>query len=582
MKNQKTDSSIHRRMSFGWGFILCLLSFSLQAQETPKWTKKARGAIFSIITYDKQNNIQGTGNGFFISETGEAVSDYTLFKGVERAIIITATGKQLPVKQILGADDMYDIIKFQVDTQKEKLTVLPIATSPTPAGESVWLLPYSTQKEMKCQSGKVEEIVQAGKEYSYYTLRLPITDKLVSCPITNQAGEVIALAQASTAGDEKVSYAIDVRMAASLSIGALTANSAALRSIGIRKALPATEKEALVFLYMKAGGEKPEIYLELLNEFISTYPTTAEGYRRRAEHYTQAFKDSAHYELAEQDIKKAMSLTDRKDDIHFALCRMILQHCTSEQHFGYKDWGLERSLAECRQAIAIDSIPLYLQTEGDLLFALRNYQEAHRAYMAVNASNLATASTWYAAAQSLRLTGDTTQVVADSVLALINHAVDSYARPYPQEAAPYIWERAKVLADMSRPREAVADYNEYYTLLNGNVNDLFYYQREQAAIAGRMNQLAIDDIARAIELAPQNADYLAEQASLYVRFNQTDKAMESCKKALAIFPDYPDCHRILGICHALKGEKQQAYECLMKAKELGDPHAAPLIERYCK
>lgn len=562
--------------------LLCLLCVATQAQEMPKWTKKARNAIFSIITYDNQDNIQSTGNGFFISETGEAVSDYTLFKGAERAIVITTTGKQFPVQKILGADDMYDIIKFQVDTQKEKLTILPLATSPALAGESVWLLPYSTQKEMKCQTGKIEEIVRTDKNYNYYTLRLPITEKTVSCPITNQAGEVIALAQTSTSGDEKVSYAIDVHMAASLNIGALTANSSALRSIGIRKALPSTEKEALVFLYMKAGREKPEVYLDLLNEFINTYPTTAEGYRRRAEHYVQTFKDSVHYELAEQDIEKALNLTEKKDDIHFAFSRMMFQNCVSAQPVRYKDWGLERSLAECRQAISIDSIPLYLQTEGDLLFALRNYHEAHRAYMAVNSSNLATASTWYAAAQSLRLTNDTTQTVADSVLALINHAIACYARPYPQETAPYIWERAKVLADMGRPREAVADYNEYYTLMNGNVNDLFYYQREQAAIAGRMNQLALDDIARAIELNPQNADYLAEQASLYVRFNQPDNAISSCQKALTLYPDYSDCYRILGICYALKGEKKLAHDNLAKAQDLGDPYAESLIEKYCK
>lgn len=563
--------------------LFCLLSMTLQAQEAPKWAKKARNAIFSVITYDQEDNILRTGNGFFISEAGEAVADYTLFKGVHRAVIVTTSGKQLSVSRILGANDMYDIIKFRVDAGKEKLTVLPLAASPAQTGEAVWLLPYSTQKEAECRTGKIEETVSAGADsaYSYYTLRLPVTDKTVSCPVTNQAGEVIALAQASTTGDGRVSYAIDARMAASLTIGALTANSTALRSIGIRKALPATEEEALVFLYLKAGHEEPGTYLELLSEFINTWPSSAEGYRRRAELYVQSFKDSLHYDLAEQDIQKALTLTDKPDEIHFAFCRMMLQNNTSAQPFSYLDWGPERALDECRQAIATDSLPLYVQTEADLLFTLRRYADAHRSYMVVNASRLATPSTWYAAAQSLRLASDTiTQAVADSVLTLIDHAVCCYARPYPQEAALYLWERAGALMDAGRPREAVADYNEYHQLLGGQVNAHFYYQRSQAAIAGRLNQLALDDIAQAISLDPQNADYLAEQASLCVRFNQLDSAIESCQKALAIMPDYADCHRLLGICHALRGEKEQARTSLQRARELGDPHAGALMEKY--
>lgn len=50
-------------------------------------------AVFSIVTYDKDNKIKNTGNGFYINENGTALSDYTLFEGAERAVIINATVK---------------------------------------------------------------------------------------------------------------------------------------------------------------------------------------------------------------------------------------------------------------------------------------------------------------------------------------------------------------------------------------------------------------------------------------------------------------------------------------------------------
>ena len=538
-------------------------------------------AIFSIITYDESDKIKATGNGFFIHSNGEALSDYSIFKDAHRAVIVTTEGKQLPVTHILGANEIYDIIKFRVDVGKEKITILPLAKVPSVEGESVWLLPYSTQKKSECQTGIIDEVVTAAEKYQYYTLKMSITDKMVSCPITNNRGEVIALVQKPVSDEQSnICYAVDANFAADLSIRALTANSSSLRSIGIKKALPATEEEALVFLYMKAGNEEPSIYLDMLNEFIATYPNSAEGYQRRATHYVDNYKDEQHFQMAEKDLQKALELNPKKDEVYHTLCRLILMNINADTTITYKDWGVEKALSTIEQAITLDSLPLYLQTQGDLHFILKNYEQAYQAYQAVNRTKLATPESYYAAARSLQMLNDSSNDTL--IFSLIDKAVNCYSRPYPAEAAPYIWERARAREVIGQYREAVLDYNEYHTLLAGRVSDNFYYRREQAAIAGRMNQLALDDISKAIELAPENADYLAEQASLYARFNQVDNAISSCQKALAILPDYADCYRIMAICYAQKGENDKVCEYLNKAKELGDKHCDALIQKYCK
>ena len=48
-----------------------------QPQSGPAKLKKA---VFSIVTYDKDNKIKNTGNGFYINENGTALSDYTCLK----------------------------------------------------------------------------------------------------------------------------------------------------------------------------------------------------------------------------------------------------------------------------------------------------------------------------------------------------------------------------------------------------------------------------------------------------------------------------------------------------------------------
>jgi hypothetical protein len=85
--------------------ILLSLVFVLLAQwaaaQTPKWAEKARKAVFSVITYDQEDKILRTGNGFFVSESGTGLSDSTLFKDAYRAVVIDADGRQLPVEAIL-------------------------------------------------------------------------------------------------------------------------------------------------------------------------------------------------------------------------------------------------------------------------------------------------------------------------------------------------------------------------------------------------------------------------------------------------------------------------------------------------
>ena len=132
--------------------LACCFVAQLATAQTPKWAEKARKAVFSIVTYDKENKIKGTGNGFYIDMQGIALSDYSLFEGAERAVIINANGKQLEINRIHGANSMYDVVKFST-TMEKKQVVLPLATQPAKVGETVYLLPYSTQKATTIQTG---------------------------------------------------------------------------------------------------------------------------------------------------------------------------------------------------------------------------------------------------------------------------------------------------------------------------------------------------------------------------------------------------------------------------------------------
>ena len=560
-----------------WIMTCCLVA-QLASAQAPKWAEKAKKAVFSVVTYDKENKIKGTGNGFYIDAQGTALSDYTLFENAARAVVINADGKQQDVSRILGANSMYDIVKFNTPIDK-KQTTLTLASQPAKVGETVYLLPYSTQKATTLQTGKVTSVDSIGNNSFYYTLEMKTGEKTVSCPIMNANGEVLGLIQKNASDESMESYAIGASYGASLAISALSMNDGALNKIGIKKALPDTEEQALVFLYMSSEQMDKETYLSVLNDFLSQYPHSMEGYIRRANYY-MSMKDTSKYPLADEDLKKAIEVSSSKEDAMFQVAKAMYSFLISQEgKEGYGEWSYDKTLELIRDAIQKNNQPLYVQLEGDILFAQGKYGEAFNCYDKVNQSSLASAATFYSASKAKQLTEGSD---INEVLALMDSAIVKLSKPYFGEAAPYFYERADLRAQAGKYREAVMDYNTFYDAVSGDVTAYFYFQREQAEMQCRMYQQALNDINKAVEMAPEEVDYWVEKGSVHLRVNQLDEAIAAFNKALSMNDQYAAAYRMLGYCQAMQKKNKEACANFAKAKELGDEVVDQLIEKYCK
>ena len=558
--------------------VCCILSQLSYAQVTPKWADKAKKAVFSIVTYDKDNKIKNTGNGFYINENGMALSDYSLFEGADRAVIINADSKELPVLRIQGGNSMYDVVKFNTEADKKTVALKP-ATLPATVGETVYLLPYSTQKAASCQTGKVTKVDTIGNNAYYYTLDMATSEKTVSCPIMNANGEVLGLIQKNASDDAKESYAISATYGASLSITALSMNDMSLNRIGIKKALPDTEDQALVYLFMASSQQSREDYAATLNDFLEQYPNSADGYIRRATTYME-YRDNEHDTLAEADLKKAMNVTSTKGETQYNIAKLIYSYVVSlGDQKPYGDWSYDKALSTIREAIKADNQLVYTQLEGDILFAMRQYPEAYAAYEKVNQSSIASAATFYSAAKTKQLIEGTDM---NEVVALMDSAVAYFTKPYTSEAAPYFYERAEVKAQMGKYREAVVDYDAFYDAIGGRVTATFFLQREQAEVQCKMYQQAINDINKAVEMTPEDVEMWVEKGSVHLRVGQHNEAVEALNKAISLDPKNGAAYRMLGYCQVQMKKNKEACANFAKAKELGDEVVDGLIQKYCK
>ena len=566
-----------RKMKMILAMSLCLLAQWTMAQ-APKWVEKAKHAVFSVVTYDKNDQILNTGNGFFVTEDGVALSDYTLFKGAQRAVIIDNEGRQMPVLNIMGADDMYDVVKFRVGIEK-KVTALPIATRQPAAGTLVYLLPYSTQKGRTCTTGHLKSANKVEGNYLYYTLELPLKDKMISCPLTDAEGAVFGLAQKSSGQDTAtICYAVDARYAMDQKISALSYNDETLTNIGIKKALPDTEEQALIFLYMASTQLTPEKYMEVLNDYIEQYPNSTDGYIRRATQLLSTSQDEATLKQVAADMDQALKVASQEEAVRFDRAKLIYNYMLTNPATPHEDWSFDKALEEIQQAIDLQALPVYVQLKGDILFAKQDYPGALAAYEQVNHSDMASPTSYFSAAQ----TKEMMKAPATEVLALMDSCIALCPQPYTNTTGPYLLARAQALLNANQARKAMLDYDAYYKAMNGNVNAAFYYYREQAAMQARQYQRALDDLAKAIELAPDELLYRAELAVVNIRVGRSEEAIRILQEALKIEPEYAEAYRLMGQAYIQLQKKDEACESFAKAKELGDPNVDALIEKHCK
>lgn len=547
---------------------IAMSAFTLHAQN-PSWAKKAASAVFTLKTFRADGSLLASSNGFFTNEDGIALSCFAPFKGAERAVIIDAQGKEWPVESLIGANEMYDVAKFQVAIKKS--TALPLASAAT-KGATVWMMPYSAKKTPDCQRGTVSSTETFQDKYLYYTLSVPANEQNTGCPVLDDNGQVLGLLQPSTT-TSTTNYAVSALFVNDIHASAFNATDPTLRSTAIDKALPDSQDEALLALYMSASAMDNARYENLVDRFIQKFPDSADGYINRARILTA----KGSFEAADKDMKQALSTGDKKDDVHYQYAQLIYQKEVYQSSQPYPDWSLDRALSESQEASRLNPQPVYRQQQAQILYAQKKYDEAYTIYNELTTGPLRSAEIFYAAAQCKLQTGD-----RNTMLALLDSAVNTFTKPYVKTAAPFLLARAQALHDAGKYRPAVSDYNEYEALMASQLTADFYYLRHQAEVGGHLYQQALDDIKRATEMAPQEALYWAEKASLELRVGMTDEALKTAKQCISTDPGMSDGYLFLGVAQCVKGQKSEGLQNLSKAKELGNSQAQSLIDKYSK
>jgi tetratricopeptide (TPR) repeat protein len=559
--------------------VLQTLAVAVAQKKLPKWVDKVSKAIITVETTTPEG-VTKTGSGFFIQENGEAAAAYDLFINAEKATVTTATGEKLPVTHILGADDMYGVIRFKVATPR-KTAFLIQAKTVIPSGSIVFIPPSGEVKEPT--QGAISEITKINSACDYYKIETPLPKSQESYPLVTENGEVFAFTQADASGMGKT-YGISIAYIKSLQIAAMDLFKRTYTDIGIRKAWPQSIDDAQINLLLYASREDAPTYLETLNDFVAAFPDRPEGYTSRASHYAHYRRELAPSESEQPamldrawaDLEKAEKQTKNKGEACFNRAKLIFGIAASDSTLRHRNWNVESAAAYLQKALAEEDLPLYRQLEGDIALYSGDYEKACAAYATVNRSPAASGLSYYLAAKSRQQMSDNFNYM--EVISLIDSAV---ARSPNAEAQEYLLESVDLKMQTGLYAQAIKDYDKYYMLTGGNVGDAFYYYREQAKFRANDLDGALKDIEKAISLNSENAIYHAETASVYLRLQEPAKAQACAEKALALDPEFASACRLLGVCLVRQDRKDEACRHFEKAKELGDPVVEKLITENC-
>lgn len=535
--------------------------------QSPKWLKKVKAAQVTIMVYNRNGDMTET-QGVLADDRGTILTEYDALKHAARAVVVDAGGKEYPVKEVLGANAMYNVAKLQMDWQKGKLTFLQPSDSQSQVQDPVYILPYAKAgKNAECTEGTVVKVDTFRNNFNFYTIDNPKNERLKNCAVLNGKGEMIGLLQTG-AREDLHAYVIDSRFITSLKIRPMDAGNNDLKAIYIRKALPEKEEDALTYLYLLDKRDSTN-YTGCMDDFVQRYPKNSSGRILKAEYMIE----NGNYREADRLYEEALNTEGiSKDEIYFSKARAIYALNLNRSYQKYSDWDMEKSLTEVRNASSINPLPIYTQQEANCLFVLKRYEEAQQKFLALAGTNLRSADIFLNAAQC-----NIVQNKEEGVLELLDSALACYSTPYPAAAANLILIRANELAKAGKNRDAVIGMLDYERLAGGNLNANFYYKRQQLGIKARMYSQALSDIEKTIALEPKEPLYYAEAAALNYRVAKLDDAIEYARKAIEIDNTFADAYRIMGVCYSQKGNKAEARKYLQKAIDLGDTLAAGII-----
>ena len=191
--------------------------FALAAELTAEQIYKAASpAVFYIEIFDEAEELIKTGSGFFISETGLAVTNYHVVIGAVSAKITTDDGEVLDISGIYDYDWKKDIALIKIEG--EGFDHLELADSSLiQTGATVYTLGSPLGLQASFTRGIVSQSLREIEGSEYIQLDAPISSGSSGGALLDTTGRVAGITSATAIGAQNINLAVPINFLSDLS-----------------------------------------------------------------------------------------------------------------------------------------------------------------------------------------------------------------------------------------------------------------------------------------------------------------------------------------------------------------------------
>jgi len=189
--------------------ILALGSPASMAQESvPGVVRKIGPSTVAIRVYDRGGTVVGQGTGFFITSTGEVITNYHVLQEAEYADVKTSDGDVYPVKKVLADDREGDLIRISVDTFGDATRPVSIAKIVPEVGEHVVVFGSPLGLERTVSDGIISAVREIPGFGRIMQVTAPISPGSSGSPVANMKGEVVGIVSFFVGPGQNLNFAI--------------------------------------------------------------------------------------------------------------------------------------------------------------------------------------------------------------------------------------------------------------------------------------------------------------------------------------------------------------------------------------
>lgn len=177
-------------------------------ENLPSLIKRIEPSTVIVFTYDNKGEFLCQGSGFFISQNGDIITNYHLFRGAKSAEVKTPDGKIYSVPRIIAVDDQSDIIRISIDIASPYVYPLPLCTTLPEVGERVIVYGSPLGLEKTVSDGIVSAVREVPDCGEVIQITAPVSPGSSGSPVLNMNGEVIGVATFQMVKGQNLNFAI--------------------------------------------------------------------------------------------------------------------------------------------------------------------------------------------------------------------------------------------------------------------------------------------------------------------------------------------------------------------------------------